>query len=498
MSSTAQTVSRPVLPGPSAAFLEHPDLPLTGLLNEQHVQQAFDKHSVCFGTAHNSIFTPRLTVWAWLSQVIFPDKSTAAACARVAVLLLALSRPRWSQDTGVYCRARSHLSAPSLQELAEGLADRLDQAAPEAWRWHGLNVKLGDGTTIILPDTQENQAAFPQMASQKKGLGFPILRLVALLSLATGVISGMAWGPYQGKGTGETALMRALLGRLKPDDVVVLDRYYGNYWMIALLLAAGVHICVRVHHHKKCDFRKGKRLGHLDHVVSWTRPKRPEWMSEQEYQDFPQELTLREIAIDLSERGYRSERVVVVTDLRDANAYPKDDIAELYKWRWQVEVDLRHIKATLQMRELSCKTPERVAAELWTHALAHNLVRKVMAQAALYQRPSKRPSRLRRGGAAAPLTPRQISFKAALQQLQSNWQTLNTAEADAYKQTAEQILTTLAGKRLRQRPGRQEPRAVKKRPSNRPVLTEARAEVKKRMAEGKVGKESGVGERRKR
>src|SRR5206468_1872896 len=196
---------------------------------------------VHFGTAHNSIFTPVLTAWAWLSQVVFADKSTAAACARVSVLLLALSRPRWSEDTGVYCRARSHLSAQPLQELALSLADRLEQAAPPQWHWHGLNVYLGDGTIILLPDTPENQAAFPQPASQKKGLGFPMIRLLALLSLATGAISGMAWGPYQGKGTGETALLRRLLsGRLKPGDVVVLDRYYGNFWMIALLLACGV------------------------------------------------------------------------------------------------------------------------------------------------------------------------------------------------------------------------------------------------------------------
>ncbi len=498
MSSTATTDSRPGLPSPTAGFLDHPDLPLPGLLTEQHAEQAFDKHSVRFGTAHNAIFTPKLTLWTWLSQVIFSDKSTAAACVRVSVLLLALSRPRWSEDTGVYCRARSRLSAGPLEELALGLADRLELAALPHWRWHGLRVFLGDGSIQLLPDTQENQAAYPQPASQKKGLGFPMIRLVVLISLATAAIGGMAWGPYQGKGSGETALLRRLLSRLTAGDVVVLDRYYGNYWMIALLLAIGVRVCVRLHHNKKCDFRKGKRLGRLDHIVTWKRPPRPKEMSEEEYKQFPEELTLREIGIDLSERGYRSERVVVVTDLLDAEAYPKDDIAELYKWRWQVEVDLRHIKATLQIKELSCKTPERVAAELWTHALGYNLVRKVMAQAALYQRPCKRPSRLRRGAAsAAPLTPRHISFKATLQQLQANWEKLNTATPEQYKQTAEQILITLAGKRLRQRPGRQEPRAVKKRPRNRPVLTRPRAEVKKAMAQGKEGKEAGVNKRRK-
>ena len=490
---------QPAFDRPLAGFLDHPDLPLPGLLTDQHVQQVFEKHHVHFGTAHNSLFTPAVTLWAWLSQVLFADKSTAAACARVSVLLLALSRPRWSEDTGVYCRARARLPFAPLQELAEDLADRLEQAALAHWRWHGLRVFLGDGTIILLPDTPENQAAYPQSDSQKKGLGSPLIRLVALLSLASGAISGMAWGPYQGKGTGETALLRRLLGRrLKPGDVVVLDRYYGNFWMIALLRDAGIHVCVRLHHHKKCDFDKGKRLGHLDHIVTWKRPPQPKWMSAEEYQQIPKELTLREIAIDLPQRGGQGGRVVVGTDLVDAETYTKDDIADLYKWRWQVEVDLRHIKATLQMRELSCKTPERVAAELWTHALAYNLVRKVMAQAALHQRSSERPSRLRRKAKSVlPLTPRGISFNAALQQIQANWQNLQTATPEQTKQTAEQILKTLAGKRLRQRPGRHEPRAVKQRPRNRPVLTEARAEVKKRMAEGKTGKASGVFDRRK-
>ena len=499
MSSTTSSDSRQDFARPFAPFLDHPDLPLGDLVNSEHAQQACNKHGVNFGTARNAIFTPFLTLWALLISVISDDKSGPAACARVSVLLLSLSRRVWSEDTGVYCRARARLDGPAIRELALDLANRLDRAALPHWRWHGLRVLLGDGTTILLPDTAANQAAFPQMASQKKGLGSPIIRLVALLSLATGAIAGMEWGPYQGKGTGETALLRRLLtDSLEHGDVVVLDRYYGNYWMIALLLDAGVQVCVRANANKKCDFGKGKRLGHLDHIVTWKRPRRPKWMSEEEYQRLPAELTLREIGIDLPQRGGAGGRVVVATTLLDAEAYPKDDIAELYKWRWQVEVDLRHLKATMKMRELSCKTPEAVARELWAHALGHNLVRKVMAQAALYQRPSKRPSRQRRGAATeGPLTPRQISFKAALQQIRANAETLSTATPEQYKETAERILTTLASKRVGRRPGRQEPRGIKRRPQNQAMLSKPRAEVKKAMAEGKTGKDAGIHERRK-
>jgi putative transposase len=498
MSSTPSGESRPDFDRPLAAFLDHPDLPLADVLTSRDVRQACVKHQVVFGVARNVLFTPCLTLWAMLSSVVSIDKSCAAACVQVSVLLLALSRPKWSEDTGVFCRARSRMPALFVQELMETLADRLEQAALPHWRWHGLRTYLGDGTTVVLPDSVENQAAFPQHANQKKGLGTPLIRLVVLMSLAVGAISGMAWGPYQGKGTGETALLRQLIGRLKRGDMVVLDRYYGNYWMIVLLLDAGVQVCVRMHANKKYDFAKGKRLGPLDHIVVWKRPRRPKWMSEEEYQQLPAEVTLREIGIDVPQRGGEGGRVVVATTLLDAEVYPKDDIADLYKWRWQVEVDLRHLKATMKMRELSCKTPEGVARELWTHALGYNLVRKVMAQAALYQQPSKRPSRQRRAaGSPAPLTPRQISFKAALRQVQANAETLSTSAAEQCKQTAERILTSLASKRVGTRPGRQEPRAIKRRPPSQAMLNKPRAEVKKALAEGKTGAAAGIKERRK-
>ena len=498
MSSATSGDFRQDFDRPLASFLDHPDLPLSDVLSSEHVRQAFTRHHVLFGLARNVIFTPCVTLWAMLCSVISADKSCAAACVRVSVLLLALSRPKWSEDTGVFCRARARMPAPLIQELAENLADRLEQAAPPHWLWHGLHVYLGDGTTVLLPDSAANQAAFPQPASQKKGLGTPMIRLVVLMSLAVGVISGLAWGPYQGKGTGETALLRQLLPRLKAGDVVVLDRYYGNYWMIALLQKVGVHVCVRMHANKKYDFEQGKRLGHLDHIVTWKRPRRPKWMSEEEYQQLPNELTLREIGIDLPQRGGAGGRVAVATTLLDAEVYARDDIAELYKWRWQVEVDLRHLKATMKMRDLSCKTPEGVARELWTHALGYNLVRKVMAQAALYQRPSKRPSRQRRAAATyGPLTPRQISFKAALRQIQANAETLSTATPEQYKETAQRVLMTLASKRVGARPGRQEPRAIKRRPPNQAMLSKPRAEVKQAMAEGKSGKVAGIHERRK-
>jgi hypothetical protein len=500
MSSTLPAGKRPAFDQPFAGFLDHPDLPLPGLLTACHFRDALKRLAVAFGTAANTILTPVVALWAWLSQVVFPDKATAAACVRVSELLGDLGRPGWSEDTGTYCRARARLPAPLIQHLAQGLAGRLRQAAPPSWLWRGRHAQLVDGTTLTLADTPENQAAFPQPASQKKGLGAPMVRLVVLACLATAAISGMAYGPYQGKGTSEIGLLHQLLSRLRPGDVVVADRYYCTYWVLAvLLLVAKVDVCVRLHHARKCDFRKGRRLGHLDHVVTWKRPPRPKGMSVEEYQQFPEQLTLREVGIDLPQGGRRSGRLVVATNLVDAQEYPKEAIAELYEDRWQVEVDLRSLKVTLQMRQLNCKTPERVGSELWTQLLGYNLVRKVMAQATLYQPPCKRPSRLRRGAKEArPLTPRQISFTAALRQVRGSWRELSTLSGEAYKERAEQVLKKVASKRVGQRPGRQEPRALKKRPRNRPVLDLPRAEVKKRLAEGKRGKASGISAPRRR
>jgi hypothetical protein len=503
MSSTTTDGSRPGFDLPLAALLCRPELPLADVLTTQHVEQAFDRHQVSFGTAHNSILSPAVTLWAWLSQVIFADKSCAAACARVGVLLLALSRPKWSEDTGCYCRARARLGALVLQELALGVAQRLEQACPPAWRWRGRRCWLADGSTLSLADTQANQQAYPQPASQKKGLGFPMIRLVILASLAVGTINGLAWGPYQGKQTGEMALLLRLLERLQPGDVLVADRYYCTYLLLALLSSRPVDAVLRLHGNRHCDFRKGQRLGKGDHIVVWHRPPRPDWLSEEDYQRLPKQLRVRELDVTVNRPGFKGERVVLATTLVDAAAYAKEELADLYRQRWLIEVDLRGLKKTLGLSQLEAKTPAMVAAELWAHVLGYNLTRKVMAQAALQPaRPSRRPSRQRRGAAARPpLLPRQISLKAALQQLSASWQALSHGSAAEQQEAAQRLLATLAGKRVGQRPGRREPRAIKRRPRNRPILQVPRAEAKQRLGCGQAkgkGAQPAISKRRHR
>src|SRR5205823_12118080 len=173
------------------------------------------------------------------------------------------------------------------------------------WLWHGKQVTLVDGTTVLLPDTPENQAAYPQQAAQAPGLGFPILRMVVLLSLATAGLLGMALGPYQGKETGETALLRRLLDSLTPGQVLLADRYYCSYWLVALALARGVDVVFRMHQLRDYDFRRGRQLGVEDHVVTWHRPRRPEWMAEATYAMIPPALTVRELRVGITTPGCR-------------------------------------------------------------------------------------------------------------------------------------------------------------------------------------------------
>ncbi len=321
---------------------------------------------------------------------------------------------------------------------------------------------LVDGFTCTLADTKDNQAVYPQPSSQKRGLGFPMIRAVVLLTFATACVLDAAVGPYKGKETGETALFRQLLDRLRPGDVVVADRYYCSYWMIVLLQQRGVAVVFRLHQLRHYDFRRGRRLGNDDHVVVWTKPPRPKWMDAQQYAALPDTLTVRELRFRVTHKGYRSKEIVVATTLCDAVDYSKEELADLYQQRWHVELDIRAIKQTLKMDQLSCKTPAMVRREFWVHLLGYNLVRKVMAEAALTK----------------GLCPRQLSFAGALQILeQFRWLQLFGSE-EMRRVVTVVLWMAVATHEVGNRPGRVEPRRVKRRPKSYPPLTKPRQEAR--------------------
>ncbi|MCH8147296.1 MAG: IS4 family transposase [Planctomycetes bacterium] len=450
-----------------ASFLQRPGLPFADALTEEAIQKAFDDEDGGFGDDQETVYTPAITLWAFLSQVLFKDeqRSCVAAVTRVIVLLVALERGPCSSNTGAYCRARGKLSETVLRRLAVDLADGCERQLDETRLWHGRHVQLVDGTTVSMPDTPENQEAYPQAHTQREGLGFPVARVVVLLSLATGMLTDMAMGPYTGKETGETALLRQLFERFRPGDILLGDRYFCSYFMIALLQEMGVDFVTRVHQLRTVDFRRGRRLGKGDHIVQWKLPLRPKWMDPQTYDRMPASIEVREIHVRVSEPGIRTESFVVVTTLADAAEYTKDDIAELYHSRWQAELGIRAIKITMGMDILRCKRPEMVRKEMWTCLLAYNLIRQTMLQSA------------RKAG----VSPCALSFTAAVQSIAASWLVIVLSDDARATRLIDAASVSLAEHIVGNRPGRIEPRAVKRRPKPHDLLTKPRAQARAEM-----------------
>lgn len=456
-----------------APFVSHPELPFADVLTGTAVEEALADQGVHFGTSRTAVYTPPLTLWGFISQGVHKEKACLPAALRIGVLLLALSRPAGDCNSGTYCRARAKIPYRILRRLAVQVGRRLERQVPEAWLWHGRHIHLVDGFTVQAPDTPENQQCYPQPRSQKPSLGFPLLRLVVVLSLVTACVQDLAYGPSKGKKTGEPALFRSLLAEMVAGDVVVFDRYYCSYFMVALALRHGLDLVVRLHQRRSCDFRRGQRLGPDDHLVVWQRPPRPTWMTDAEYQTIPETLTVREVRVRVAEPGFRVETLVVVTTLTDADGYGSEAIGDLYRQRWQVELDIRALKVSLQMEYLRCRTPFMIDKELWANVLSYNLVRKVAAQAAqLHHR-----------------QPRAISFTATKQAVEVAWQPLSTAPAAQQLELGQHLLKELSKQRVGDRPNRCEPRAVKRRPKAQALLTKPRAEAKAELLHKGRGRE---------
>lgn len=215
------------------------------------------------------IFSPEVTLWAFLSQAIEDDKSQQAAVSRIVAAAIAHGERPPSANTSAYSQARSRLSEESLATLVRETAQQIESSTPNEWRWKNKRIKLIDGSTLSMPDTPQNQDVYPQSKSQKAGVGFPLARIVAIIDYITGVVLDLAIGPCRGKQTGEHALLRELLSLFDTDDLVMGDRYYPSFFLMAALIKQGVSGVFPAHHCRKPDFRQGKRLGKKDHIASW-------------------------------------------------------------------------------------------------------------------------------------------------------------------------------------------------------------------------------------
>jgi len=430
----------------------HGDLYFAALVPQDRIEKAFGNARWFW---QGWIYTPAVTVWVFLSQCLSSDHSCRDAVARLIAWRVTRGLKPCSAETSAYCTARNDLPEEVVHELMRDTGKQVEDESPHTWLWHGRKVRVVDGSTITMPDTPANQAAYPQMKAQKPGCGFPIARVLVIFSLSAGTVLEAAIGKYKGKQTGENSLFRRLYDALEEGDIILADRYFSGWSDVALPLGRGIDIVVRKHQGRATDFRTGKRLGKDDHLVFWTRPQRPKWMSAEQYATLPEELTLREVRIRVVQRGLRTRSLVVVTTLLDSEQYPPAEIALLYRRRWQAELHLRSLKTVLQMDHLRCKVPERVRNEFYMHMVGYNLIRGVMAAAA-YQ---------------SGRSPWEISFKGTLQTL---GQFLPMLLANTAESWYEALLVAVATHIVGDRPDRFEPRRVKRRPKPYKLLQKHR------------------------
>jgi len=448
-------------------FLQDGGLPFSDILTEGLIAQAL---AAVTGWL-DRIFSPLVTLWVFLGQVLSADHSCRAAVARLIAHRVARGQAPCSPETGAYCQARKRLPESFFADVARHTGRALEENVEPQWLWKGRRVYAYDGSSVTMPDTPANQAEYPQPAAQKPGLGFPLARIAAVFSLACGAILDLRICRYAGKGQSELGMLRTLLGLFRPGDVVLADRLMCAWTEMVMLRQRGVDCVCRFTSHRKADFRRGQRLGRGDHIVTWPKPPRPRTIDREAYKLLPDSLTVRECRAQVGQPGFRIKTLIIATTLLDAKGFAKADLVQLYRARWHAELDLRSLKQTLQMDVLRCKTPELVRKELWAHVLAYNLIRTIIAQAA----------------STRGVEPRSLSFKGAVQTLeafQPGLALLGEHDLELRWLLYGQLLAAVAGHRVGDRPDRYEPRRRKRRPKPYDRLMKPRHAAKRRMRQG--------------
>lgn len=336
-------------------FVNSVGLPFRDLLPESTMISTLEASKVKY---RNRLFNPIVTIWAFLSQVLDTDKSLQNAVSRVVAWLAEAGEPIPSTDTGGYTKARIRLPEGLLKRLLGKTAQRLEEQAEPQDLWCGRHVRICDGSSVLMSDTKANQAVYPQHSNQAKGCGFPIAKIVVVFSLATGAVMDVLIATLK---TSEVVLARQLYHHLLPGDVLLADRALGSYVDLVLVQSQQADAVFRKHQSRKSDFRCGKKLGIGDHIVTWHKPKRcPNGMKALEFATLPDQVQVREVHLLIRQKGFRPKEIILVTTLVDSKIYTKAKVAQLYKLRWEVEVNLRHVKTTLGMEMLRGKTPAMV------------------------------------------------------------------------------------------------------------------------------------------
>ena len=392
------------------------------------------------------IYPPLDTLRLFVSQVLSADRACQDVVGRRLSERVAQGQSLSALNTSAYCEARQRLPTTLPVALSTMIGERLEAMTPAAWRWQGRCVKLFDGTTVTMPDTPSNQETYPQSREQKPGLGFPIARIGALIGLSSGAMLAYQVAACKGKGTGEQSLLANMLDHINPGDVLLADALLATWWIIQGALRRGADVVMPQNGGRITDFAHGQQLGKNDHVVQWPRPPKPQAMSAEKYAGYPEFITMREVKVNGR---------ILVTTLLDPAFASVQSLAALYAMRWNIEVDFRTIKATLEMDVLRCKSQPMVDKEIAVYFLAYNLVRWAMAKAALL----------------ADVLPRMLSFAGAKRLLGTFAYQLRRTSDDQARTLITTVTGCMATLRLPHRPDRIEPRAKKRRPKKLPLLT---------------------------
>jgi len=412
------------------------------------------------------VYTPAITMWMFIGQVLSHDHSCRDAISRLNVWRVAHGKKPCDTDTAAYCEARQRLPEQLVLDLARNTGRDCAKNAKSSWLWMDRMVKVVDGFTVTMPDTDENQKEYPQPKSQKVGVGFPVVRAVMIFSLAVGAVLEVALAKYAGKLTGETNLLRTLFDTLLPGEILLADCYFATYWILATAWQKEFDVVAKAHHGRKIDFRKGIKLGSCDQIIGYPRPKqRPYWMTPQEYADAPDFIFVRHLRYQVIQKGFRTRKIVIATTLLNSETYTAESIALLYRQRWQVEIDIRSLKTHMQMDQLRCKSPSMVRKEIYCHMLAYNLVRSAIVESA----------------SIFGKLPCQLSFTGAMQALNAFLSAV-AARGSNLEAQYQNMLTAISQQQVGDRPDRIEPRLVKHRPKPYKLLNEPRSKARKRAA----------------
>ncbi len=425
---------------------------LTDILSSESCQSIINQYC----EFRNRVYSPLTTLFLFIQQVFNPDKSCRNAVAGHLATQAVKGEKINSSNTGPYCKARQRLPEAAVQSLVKEVGIATERFAKKGWHWRSHNVKLVDGTTASMADTKANQERFPQHGKQAEGVGFPLVRIVVVMSLAVGTIIDYAVDAYKGKGTGEHSLFRRIMDCINPKDVLLGDCYYPCFFLLSDLIKRGADGVFHGQAQRNYDFRKGQSLGKKEHLVFWKKPAKPSWMEREAYDTYPNQIKVRE---------FKVKGKVYVTTLVKHKKYNKNELAELYELRWKIEINLNAIKSTLKMDHLLCKTPEMVLKEIGIHFLGYNIIRNIMTQSC------KEHNKI----------PNQISFKGAVQLLNQFTPHFKRDSKNKNIKLYQELLRLISLNPVGKRPGRIEPRVVKKRRKPFPLLKKPREIVRRKL-----------------